>query len=60
MKKEDHKDGMPVTVKGNLRGYGVELEKCNDGSHVIHVAFIGKECQWRVPIDEVEKGHKPK
>lgn len=53
MKPEDYKEGMAVTADGR-RGYAVELEGCNDGTVVVHVAFPGKEAQWRVPIEKVE------
>lgn len=53
MKTEDYREGMPVTVDGR-RGFAVELENCNDNTVVIHVAFPGKEAQWRVPIEKVE------
>ena len=53
MKQEEYKEGQPVLAYG-AKGYAVELERCNDGKHVIHIAFPGRESQWRVPIEDVE------
>lgn len=53
MTKEEYKDGMAVIAKGR-KAFANGLELCGDGKYVIHVAFIGKEAQWRVPIEQVE------
>lgn len=53
VKREDYREGMPVTAEGR-KGIAVELEHCADDSYVVHIAFPGKEAQWRVPIDKVE------
>jgi len=53
MKIEDYREGMAVTAEGR-KGFAVELEKCNDESYVVHVAFPGKDAQWRVPVEKVE------
>lgn len=54
MKIEDYREGMAVRVRGQQRGFAVELEKCGEDTWVVHVAFPGKETNWRVPIAEVE------
>jgi hypothetical protein len=53
MKQEDYKDGLKVTAKG-AKGIAAGIERCNDGKFVVHVAFPGRESQWRVPIEQVE------
>lgn len=53
MKQEEYKDGLKV-VHQRARGIAVELEKCNDGSYVVHIAFPGQTVQRRAPIAEVE------
>ena len=53
MKIEDYEEGMTVLAR-KQHGIAVELEECNDGSFVVHVAFPGKDSQWRVPIEQVE------
>lgn len=53
MNKEDYKDGMAIIVNGR-KCIANDLERCNDGSYVVHVAFPMKDTQWRVPIDKVE------
>lgn len=53
MKTEDYREGQPVRAKG-ANGFAAGLERCNDGRFIIHVAFTGRESQWRVPIEEVE------
>lgn len=53
MKQEDYKDGLKVTAKG-AHGITAGIERCNDGKMIVHVAFQGRESQWRVPIEDVE------
>ena len=54
MTQEDYKEGMPVLARGK-RGIANGLERCGDGSYIVHVAFLGKDTQWRVPLEQIEK-----
>ena len=54
MKEADYKDGLKVTAYGNAHGIAAGIERCNDGKFIVHVAFQGRESQWRVPIEQVE------
>lgn len=53
MTKEEYKEGQAVIAYGR-KCIANGLEKCGDGSYVVHVAFPMKETQWRVPLDKVE------
>lgn len=53
MTKEEYKDGMTVLLNGR-KFIATELELCNDGSHVVHLAVSGRESNLRIPLDKVE------
>lgn len=53
MTEKEYKDGLPVIARGE-RGIAAGLERCNGGTLIVHVAFNGRESQWRVPIEQVE------
>jgi hypothetical protein len=53
MKPEEYREGMAVRANGT-KGIANGIELCNGGKYVVHVAFPMRECQWRVPIEQVE------